>query len=269
MCRRKMRDPRTPRFYRPVRPMLIFRPYGGGMDITHFGHSALLLSYAGEGGADACRILIDPGNLSDPRITELMDLDAIAVSHQHPDHAHPPFLEQLFENNPEATIILESQTASVLSGAPETSRFRERFTPLAPGGRASVGTLPVTVRAVGGAHATIHPAIPPVGNVAFIVEAPGERTFAHTGDSLVPHPDLMGVDVLSFPVVAPWSKMQETIDFLRIVKPSVAIPVHDRVASGQGRAIYLKQSRENAPEECEVRDWPADAEAEDGRTLRF
>ncbi len=239
------------------------------MDITHFGHSALLVTYAGEGGADACRVLFDPGNLSDPLVAGLEGLDVIAVSHQHPDHAHPPFLETLFENNPEAAIVLESQTATVLSEAPETSRFGERFTPLAPGERATVGPFPVTVRAAGGAHATIHPAIPPVGNVAFILEAPGERTFAHTGDSLVPHPELLGVEVLSFPVVAPWSKMQETIDFLRIVKPEVAIPVHDGVASAAGRAIYLKQSSACSPDSCEVRDWPRGTEPGEGRVLSF
>lgn len=249
------------------------------MDITHFGHSALLVSHRGGAGArtgegeagesDTTRILIDPGNLSEPSLTHLTDLDAIAISHQHPDHAHPPYLAELFAHNPEAAILLEPQTAQALSDNPETSRFRERFTPLAPGQRASVGPFPVTVTAAGGAHATIHPSIPPVGNVALIVEAAGEKTLVHTGDSLVPHPEIVGADVLSFPLVAPWSKMHETIDFLGIVKPAVAIPVHDRVASAEGRAIYLKQSRAFAPEECEVRDWPADTEPGQGRTLSF
>lgn len=239
------------------------------MDITHFGHSALLVTYSGEGNSGVCRILLDPGNLSDPRVAELKNLEAIAVSHQHPDHAHPPFLETLFENNPEAAIVLEPQTATVLSEAPETSRFRARFTPLAPGDQATVGPLPVTVRAAGGAHATIHPAIPPVGNIALILKAPGERTFAHTGDSLVPHPDIIGAEVLSFPIVAPWSKMQETIDFLRIVKPEAAIPVHDAVASAAGRAIYLKQSRAYGPDSCDVCDWPDGTEPGEGRVLSF
>ena len=252
-----------------MRAPLIFRPYGGGMEITHFGHSALLVTYAGEGRADACRVLFDPGNLSDPLVAGLEGLDAIAVSHQHPDHAHPAYLEKLFENNPEAAILLEPQTATLLGEVYETSRFRERFTALAPGGRATVGNSHVTIRAAGGAHATIHPAIPPVGNVAFIVEAPGEQTFAHTGDSLVPHPELIGAHVLSFPVVAPWSKMQETIDFLRIVKPDVAIPVHDGVASAAGRAIYLKQSSAYSPVTCEVRDWPCGTEPGKGRVLSF
>ena len=59
-------------------------------------------------------------------------------------------------------------------------------------------------------------------------------------------------------MVAPWSKMAETIDFLRAVGPRLALPVHDAVASDVGRPIYLRQATNLAPEGTEVRDWPAD-----------
>ena len=64
--------------------------------------------------------------------------------------------------------------------------------------------------------------------------------------------------LLAFAVVAPWSKVAETIDFLRAVNPVLALPVHDAVASEVGRPIYLRQSTALAPEGTEVRDWPAD-----------
>lgn len=225
------------------------------MHITHFGHSAVLLDYP---QADADRVLIDPGAFSRPDVAELTDLNAIVVTHQHPDHVDPARFAQLADSNPDAALLLEPQTAEMLSAHDQTASLSERLDILRPGDPVAVG--PLTVSAAGGAHAIIHPDIPAVGNLAVIIEADGEKTFAHTGDSLVPHPELLGIDVIAYPAVAPWSKMQDTIDFLRITKPGIALPVHDAVASAEGRAIYLKQATDLAPEGTEVRDWPESRE---------
>ncbi|HEY6683652.1 MAG TPA: MBL fold metallo-hydrolase, partial [Propionibacteriaceae bacterium] len=52
------------------------------MRITHLGHAAVLAE------TDGARILIDPGNFSDAWHS-LTDLDAVLVTHQHPDHIDP------------------------------------------------------------------------------------------------------------------------------------------------------------------------------------
>ena len=52
------------------------------MRITHLGHACLLLEMADQ------RVLIDPGNFADDLGT-VNDLDAILVTHQHPDHLDP------------------------------------------------------------------------------------------------------------------------------------------------------------------------------------
>ena len=116
----------------------------------------------------------------------------------------------------------------------------------------------MTIRGFGGLHAVIHPDIPRVGNTGYVLEAPGEPRFGITGDSLEPIEEFHGIEVLAFAVVAPWSKMQETIDFLREVGPRLALPVHDAIASGYGRPIFLRQATNLAPEGTEVRDWPDD-----------
>ena len=46
--------------------------------------------------------------------------------------------------------------------------------------------------------------------------------------------------------------------FLREVKPRLALPVHDAIASPYGRPIFFNQSKNFAPKETEVRDWPED-----------
>lgn len=216
------------------------------MDITHYGHSALLIDYPG------ARILIDPGTFSHPLLREVEGIDAILVSHRHPDHVDPELLAALMQKNPDAAVYMEPLAAKALAEGVESNGAR--VTSLAPGSRIEVAG--VSVLAVGGAHAVIHPDIPAVGNICLILEKAGEKTLAHTGDSLVPHPELIGIDAISFPLVAPWSKMQETIDFLRITHPRVALPVHDAVASPEGRGIYITQATAHAPDGTEVRDWP-------------
>ena len=70
------------------------------MRITHLGHSAVLVE------TDGARVLIDPGNFSDGW-HGLTDLDAVLITHQHPDHADPAHLPALVEANPGAKVYVE------------------------------------------------------------------------------------------------------------------------------------------------------------------
>src|SRR4051812_16605729 len=70
------------------------------MRIAHLGHSAVLVE------TEAARILLDPGNLGDGW-RSLTDLDAILVTHQHPDHLDPEHLPALLAANPSAKVWVE------------------------------------------------------------------------------------------------------------------------------------------------------------------
>ncbi len=58
------------------------------MRVTHLGHACLLVETADR------RILIDPGNFSSG-FEELSGLDAIVVTHNHPDHFDPERVPRL------------------------------------------------------------------------------------------------------------------------------------------------------------------------------
>ena len=199
------------------------------MKVTHLGHSCLLLQY------DDARILVDPGNLS-WGFEDLTDLDAIMVTHQHPDHLDPERVPALVRANPGASLIVEPEVAARLRGSDDSSLGSLEPRVLAAGGHVTIGS--VLVEADGGKHAIIHQDLPRVGNVGLLLRAEGEPTLFHPGDSLEAIPT--GVEVLAVPVSAPWCAAKETIEFVRAVKAPRAIPIHDQVVSPKGRPIYLQ-----------------------------
>ena len=71
------------------------------MQVTHFGHSCVLLDMG------AARLLIDPGNFSRD-FEGVTGLDAVLVTHQHPDHLDPERLPALLRANPDARLVVDS-----------------------------------------------------------------------------------------------------------------------------------------------------------------
>jgi len=199
------------------------------MRITHLGHSCLLV----EGGGR--RVLVDPGSFSrDWHV--IPGVDAVVVTHQHPDHVDAEHLPALLAGAPGARLVVEGalgQDASLL----RLEHGDERVEVLAPGGHVDLGG--VVLEGVGGRHAVIHEDIDRIGNVGLLVRAEGEPTLFHPGDAYEYAPE--GVDVLAVPLVAPWASLKETVAFTRAVGPGAVVPVHDTLLSPVGRALYVRQ----------------------------
>lgn len=171
------------------------------------------------------RVLIDPGAFSSPATFGLEHLDAVVVTHQHPDHLDRDRVPALLAANPDALLLADPMTAEELGGGWLAHR---------DGDQHEVDGLVLT--GAGREHAEILPAIPVVDNVGVLVTAPGEPTFFHPGDSYGTTPG--GVDVLALPLGAPWAKVSETVEFLQRVSPRVAFPVHDCTISALAYDIY-------------------------------
>ncbi len=193
------------------------------MQITRFGHAAVLVE-----AADT-RVLIDPGAFSLDATFELEGLDAIIVTHQHVDHVDTTRGPGLLERNPEAVLLCDPESASVL----EFGSWSEHV----DGTETTVGGI--TIRGVGAQHAVILPQIPRITNVGVTLTADGEPTVFHPGDSYETAPD--GVDVLALPLSAPWAKASETVDFVQRVSPTTLFPIHDRTISDLAYGIYWGQ----------------------------
>ena len=196
------------------------------MQITHLGHACLLVEVAGE------RILIDPGNFS--AFEDLTDLTAVVVTHQHADHLDQERAEGLLAANPAARVLLEAETADVVSDA----GYADRVEILSAGQTVQLGEGGVRLTGVGERHAENHPYVPRVGNTGVLVRAEGEPVLYHPGDALDGEPG--EVDLLCVPVSAPWGKVAEAIAFVRRIEPRRGVvPIHDGLLNERGRTMYL------------------------------
>jgi L-ascorbate metabolism protein UlaG (beta-lactamase superfamily) len=189
------------------------------MELTHFGHSCLLAEFG------AATLLFDPGNFSHG-FEGITGLSAILITHQHPDHADRERLPALLDANPGAALYADPQTAAELGGDWRAVHVGDELT---------IDGL--TVRGVGGRHAVIHPDIPVIDNISYLIGDSGHPArLMHPGDALfVPDEP---VEVLAAPAAAPWMKISEAVDYLRAVAPQHAVPIHQGIVAPEARGIY-------------------------------
>jgi L-ascorbate metabolism protein UlaG (beta-lactamase superfamily) len=208
------------------------------MELTHFGHSCLLANFKGDSGAYTT-VLFDPGTFSHG-FEGIAGLSAILITHQHPDHVDTERLPALVDANPQAALYADPQTADQLGGPWKAVHVGDEFT---------VGHL--TVRGVGGRHAVIHPEIPVIDNISYLVgDGSHAARLMHPGDALFTPGE--PVDVLATPAAAPWMKISEAVDYLRAVAPARAVPIHQAIIDPNARGIYYGRLSEMTSTDFQV-----------------
>jgi L-ascorbate metabolism protein UlaG (beta-lactamase superfamily) len=183
------------------------------MRISKFGHACLVIE---EGRA---KIMIDPGAFSSG-FEGITEIDALLITHEHQDHLDLDNVKLLVGSNPDMIVYADEASTKKLEDAGLKCE-----TVYAAGTFEVAG---VTVTVYGKDHIVIHPDVPGIPNVGYMI---AERFF-YPGDAYtVPGEP---VEILATPVGAPWLKIEEAIDYVRAIKPKVVIPVHDAVLSSEG-----------------------------------
>ncbi|MFW3171507.1 MBL fold metallo-hydrolase [Geodermatophilus sp. CPCC 206100] len=185
------------------------------MELTKHGHACVVLSEDGQ------RVVIDPGVFTDPAV--LGGATAVLVTHEHADHFAPDVLRSAMDADPALEVWTTGSVAGQLEG------LGSRVHVVGDGDAVTVAGLEVTVH--GELHAVVHPDIPRVPNVGFLVAG---QVF-HPGDALTV-PD-EPVATLLLPVHAPWSKLSEVIDYVRAVDADQAFAVHDGLLNDAGLGV--------------------------------
>lgn len=192
----------------------------GTMKLTKQGHASVRLEREGR------TLVIDPGGFSEPDAA--VGAEAVLVTHEHPDHFDEQRLRAALEANPAAEIWTLRSVAEQLSAA-----FPGRVHTVGHGDAFEAAGFAVEVH--GELHAVIHPDLPRITNVGFLVDG-AEGAVFHPGDALtVPG---RAVETLLLPLQAPWSKLSEVVDYVREVAPRRAYDVHDGLLADPGFQVY-------------------------------
>ena len=197
------------------------------MQIVHFGHSCVLAE------TGSARLLIDPGSFSSG-FEELSGLDAILITHAHPDHLDTDRLPALLAANPGAELVVDAGSVEALGDVAHRV--------VRPGEQFEIAGAAVEV--IGGDHAVIHPDIPMIPNNGYLLDG----SVLHPGDSFTPPGRQL--DALLLPTGAPWLKLSEAVDYLRAVAPGVAVPIHQAVLAMP--EMYYGHFRNFAPRGTEL-----------------
>ena len=184
------------------------------MQLTKHGHAAVVLS---EGER---RLLLDPGAFTEDSAWE--GVGAVLITHEHFDHLDVDRTKRALAADGDLQVWTNQAVAEQLDGGRQVHVVGH-------GDAFTAAGFDVAVQ--GEWHAVIHPDIPRIPNIGFLVEG----SVFHPGDALtVPEG---GVQTLLLPLHAPWSKTGELIDYVRAVQPARSYAVHDGLLNDTGLMV--------------------------------
>ncbi len=176
------------------------------MKVTKLGHCCLVIEIRG------VRFLTDPGNYTTLQ-NEAKNIDCLVISHEHTDHLHVESVKTILKNNPQAIIISNDSVGKILK--------KEKIPYIKVSDGENYDFKGVKISGHGLKHAEVYRNYEQVENTGYFFD----NKLFYPGDAFT-NPDKQ-VDILALPVVGPWLKISESIDYALAIKPRVAFGVHD------------------------------------------
>jgi len=187
------------------------------MKLTKHEHACVVLE------KDGASIVIDPGSFSSGAAEIIAGADAILITHEHFDHVNEAAVNEALAARPDLRVYAPAALGGMLAA------HQDQFTAVAAGDSLTVGSFAVTVH--GSEHAVIHPDIPVIPNVGYLIDG----SLYHPGDAyFVPE---VPVSVLLLPTSGPWMKLGEAADYVRAVRPQQIVQIHEMLLSDVGLGL--------------------------------
>lgn len=172
------------------------------MKLTKFMHSCVLVEHDGKA------VLFDPGifswNSGLIQVASMPMLDAVIVSHKHPDHCAEPFVRELAKTFPDAKWFAPSDAHEDLKAWGVNAIDR------------TANDIEITEVN----HAPVEPFANQVANL--VTHWAGLLT--HPGDT---HELAETKEVLLLPIQAPWGTTIRAVNLALELKPKYVLPIHD------------------------------------------
>lgn len=195
------------------------------MKLTKHEHACV--AFEKEGAS----FVIDPGSFSPDAAKIIAGAGAVLFTHEHYDHVNEAAITAALAERPELRVYAPAAMGNLFSS------HSDQFTAVAAGDRLEIAGFAVTVQ--GSTHAVIHPDIPPVANVGYLVD----ESVYHPGDAYFV-PDAQ-VSTLLLPTSGPWMKIGEAADYVRAVRPAQVVQIHEMLLSEIGLNLAAALLGEN------------------------
>lgn len=184
------------------------------MKLTNYEHACFVVEKNGKS------IIVDPGSLTSDLIIP-NNVVAVIITHEHGDHLDMDQVLAIAKINPDMVIIGPQEVTAQL-GSFETRTVH---------GGDSFAIEGIDLDFYGNEHEPIHKDFPTSQNVGVLID----DGLYYPGDSFT-LPD-KSVDTLALPVAAPWLKIQDAIEFMKVIGARFTFPTHDAILSSSGKAV--------------------------------
>jgi L-ascorbate metabolism protein UlaG (beta-lactamase superfamily) len=184
------------------------------MKLTKYEHACVVLE------KDGTSIVIDPGSFSSGAAEIIAGAEAILITHEHFDHVNEAAISEALTARPDLRMYAPAALAGLFAG------HQDQLTAVAAGDALTLGSFAITVH--GSDHAMIHPDIPVIPNVGYLIDG----SLYHPGDAY--YAPEVPVSVLLLPTSGPWMKIGEAADYVRAVRPQQIVQIHEMLLSDIG-----------------------------------
>jgi len=196
------------------------------MKMTKYTHSCIRLENEGR------TLVLDPGNFAveGEHATALEGADYLFVTPRPRALLAGPSVLPLIAQRAESQTPLKIWAPEAVAQVIKEAVPAAEVTVVSSDSEFSIPGF--EVKTYGGQHALIHPLIQTIANVGYLING----AVYHPGDSLVV-PHRVRANTVLVPIHAPWSKVQEVIDFVIATGAQRVVPIHNGMINQNGTGI--------------------------------